>query len=499
MTPSLPRRSAVSTVTSPPKPDTSFIVKTPNETYELADSHIPASNLAALSGHVPHDPLLPSSAVGLPSTPQEFGRVDITGLVKTPASSKSLSCLSLFLICFCYGRWCSPSGTKITQSSELQAQQAKQTMAKTKSKKNRKDKKSEKTVKNRPQTAMLVGKSGSGIKGPSVPFINCQSCFELKHSTNGGTDIGEKAMRQATVYREIQMDRSAQWAEDYSDQVQSPNNVTLMQSREDAQNPADLLRAAKLSLLDIKSAVIYRDLVDPSTWLHDALVKYLEQSAGVLVLGCRLESRPVMKGTTQEIKKDALEIGSTVGAVRVLVVATRQLTVRDLISKCSRKSTASSLGNNAYIKNDRSCELKASAGRAKADDKQEENIVEEYIKNGAKSSVRKMEVREVEKHELCTNIKENESDSLFSLKMETGCTLQNPSTDHPTGELSIKDSNRGPQSSIPSSSSIAQELEAVFASDLAGTRLTRLGLQGIRLEVSLEDEEVEQALLELES
>lgn len=54
-----------------------------------------------------------------------------------------------------------------------------------------------------------------------------------------------------------------------------------MRSREQA------LRLAKLAILDAKSNDFYSALASP---LSDALVKFLEQTLGVLVLGARVES-----------------------------------------------------------------------------------------------------------------------------------------------------------------------------------------------------------------
>ncbi|KAF7257617.1 hypothetical protein EG68_05124 [Paragonimus skrjabini miyazakii] len=50
----------------------------------------------------------------------------------------------------------------------------------------------------------------------------------------------------------------------------------------------DELQCVKLALLDTKSNEFYNVLLDPSSAIHDAMVKYFEQSCGVLVLDSQL-------------------------------------------------------------------------------------------------------------------------------------------------------------------------------------------------------------------
>ncbi|VDK30203.1 unnamed protein product, partial [Dibothriocephalus latus] len=77
--------------------------------------------------------------------------------------------------------------------------------------------------------------------------------------------------------------------------AETENTATETNPEEDAE--LERLRRAKLTLLDEKSNQLFALLADSSSALHDALVKFLEQTSGVLVLGCRAETPPFENNT----------------------------------------------------------------------------------------------------------------------------------------------------------------------------------------------------------
>ncbi|TGZ71497.1 hypothetical protein CRM22_002614 [Opisthorchis felineus] len=84
----------------------------------------------------------------------------------------------------------------------------------------------------------------------------------------------------------------------------------------------DALAVAKLTLLDTKSGEFYRLLLDPDSTSHESLVKYFEQSCGVLVLDCCLSPfRP-----TKEPKSD----GTSPSVLHLFIVATQTERVKRL-------------------------------------------------------------------------------------------------------------------------------------------------------------------------
>ncbi|VDP92938.1 unnamed protein product [Echinostoma caproni] len=88
---------------------------------------------------------------------------------------------------------------------------------------------------------------------------------------------------------------------------------------------SDRLTEAKLALLDTKSVEFCQAVLNSSLPLHDAIVKYFEQSSGVLVLDCTMNSPT---GTT---------MGRLINAGTVLcvtVVATRPDLVTRLVDAC---------------------------------------------------------------------------------------------------------------------------------------------------------------------
>ncbi|KAG5452571.1 hypothetical protein CSKR_100493 [Clonorchis sinensis] len=84
----------------------------------------------------------------------------------------------------------------------------------------------------------------------------------------------------------------------------------------------DALAVAKLTLLDTKSGEFYRLLLDPDSTSHESLVKYFEQSCGVLVLDCCLSPfRP-----TKDPKSD----GTSPSVLHLFIVATQTERVKRL-------------------------------------------------------------------------------------------------------------------------------------------------------------------------
>lgn len=92
------------------------------------------------------------------------------------------------------------------------------------------------------------------------------------------------------------------------------------------------LRRAKLTLLDEKSHQLFSLLADPSSSLHDALVKFLEQTSGVLVLGCRAERAPFTNNTASNQYIPASSLQPTAPAFAVTIVATQREAVKRLFS-----------------------------------------------------------------------------------------------------------------------------------------------------------------------
>ncbi|TPP57479.1 hypothetical protein FGIG_00982 [Fasciola gigantica] len=90
----------------------------------------------------------------------------------------------------------------------------------------------------------------------------------------------------------------------------------------------DRLVEAKLALLDTKCFEFCQVVLDSSLPLHDALVKYFEQSSGVLVLDCAINSP-----TYTSVERSTIAT-NTVTALCVTVVATRPDLVTRLIDAC---------------------------------------------------------------------------------------------------------------------------------------------------------------------
>nr|VZI38192.1 unnamed protein product [Spirometra erinaceieuropaei] len=92
------------------------------------------------------------------------------------------------------------------------------------------------------------------------------------------------------------------------------------------------LRRAKLTLLDEKSNQLFSLLADPSSTLHDALVKFLEQATGVLVLGCCTENALSEDTTVNNQYIPASSLQPTAPAFSVTIVATQREAVKRLFS-----------------------------------------------------------------------------------------------------------------------------------------------------------------------
>ncbi|KAM7541267.1 hypothetical protein Aperf_G00000044384 [Anoplocephala perfoliata] len=111
-------------------------------------------------------------------------------------------------------------------------------------------------------------------------FLSCFCCKCNRH-TNRSTEGKTMSPRDSEDYHVPSLVQSQQ--------PLSPSNATSHEASNDTEvlrAHENALRLAKLAILDAKSNDFYTTLVDP---LSDALVKFLEQTLGVLVLGARVD------------------------------------------------------------------------------------------------------------------------------------------------------------------------------------------------------------------
>lgn len=91
-------------------------------------------------------------------------------------------------------------------------------------------------------------------------------------------------------------------------------------------------RIASRAILDSKSLQFYNSILEDDSSLHDAIVKYLEQSSGVLVLDCKLGS------FSQTCSSDETTLKS-VSALCVVLIATQSEIIKRLSENCSLYSS----------------------------------------------------------------------------------------------------------------------------------------------------------------
>lgn len=123
-------------------------------------------------------------------------------------------------------------------------------------------------------------------------FLVCLLCFRKRRRKFSNAFLSEEYARtpdsQLSRLHDYRLPSSVQPLQPNSDT--SYSNGVLQSPVDNHAAEEEEVRRTKLIVLDTKSSEFYDGLLDPASSLHDALVKYLEQSAGVLVLGCRMDS-----------------------------------------------------------------------------------------------------------------------------------------------------------------------------------------------------------------
>ncbi|KAK4469177.1 hypothetical protein MN116_006755 [Schistosoma mekongi] len=123
-----------------------------------------------------------------------------------------------------------------------------------------------------------------------------------------------------------------------NDQTQRDISLHQNSSTDNSTDPAFVCtndcrsRIASRAILDNKSLQFYNSILENDSSLHNAIVKYLEQSSGVLVLDCKLGS------FSQTCSSDETTLKS-VSALCVVLIATQSEIIKRLSENCSLYSS----------------------------------------------------------------------------------------------------------------------------------------------------------------
>ncbi|CAH8510789.1 unnamed protein product [Heterobilharzia americana] len=135
-------------------------------------------------------------------------------------------------------------------------------------------------------------------------------------------------------------------------------------------------RTASRAILDSKSLQFYNSVLENDSPLHDAVVKYLEQSSGVLVLDCKLghfSRKPTNTDASIE----------SVSALCILLVATQSEIIKRLSENCNLHPSIIEPLSNETDKPLQSCELKTVSDKRMLTSKLADDLATVLIRAGA--------------------------------------------------------------------------------------------------------------------